>query len=416
MAGPVTNLGYHRREHLTEVAREPYSHGEGQQKAWMKVHQMRLPDKGKIKNLDSALRTSDSHHPEVVETIPSDAELFERKPKRMQYPKFRRQHLIIGSGTIEAGCKRAMASPLKRSGMIWTVPGANAILTLRCSHLHGRFEDYSGQRRAVDCHFYVAHPTRNRLRSAPAGRRNWHNRCGSPSLTLMKKPVAKVFQATLERFDSPLKWVMIRIPFDAAKIWGRGGQLKVKGEINGFAFRTSLFPRRGGGHMMLVNKQMQRQAGARAGTVAKFRLEPDTEEHRITMPVELKRALAEDRSLRRWFDKLNRSTRNESCKWIVQVQSAEARARRAAQLAERLLATMEAERELPPILQVAFAHNSQAREGWERMSPSHRRGHLLGIFYYRSPEARSRRVEKAVREAAQYRQRTASKGIHRRNM
>src|SRR6266566_4725723 len=213
-------------------------------------------------------------------------------------------------------------------------------------------------------------------------------------LTHMKKPVTKTFRARLERIDSPLKWVMIRIPFDAAKIWGKRGQLKVTGEINGFAFRTSLFPRRGGGHMMLVNKQMQRGAGVCPGTVAKFRLEPDTEERFATVSVELTCALAEERSLRRWFDTLNYSTRNEICKYIVQVKSAEARTRRAEQIAERLLATMEAERELPSILQIAFAHNSQAREGWERMSPSHRRRHLLGIFYYRSPEARSRRVEK----------------------
>src|SRR5437588_11485684 len=74
--------------------------------------------------------------------------------------------------------------------------------------------------------------------------------------------------------------------------------------------------------------------------------------------------------------------------------------RRAEQICERLLATMEAERDLPPILQVAFARNLAAREGWERMSVSRRRGHLLGIFYYRSPEARARRVAKVVDDAA----------------
>ena len=31
---------------------------------------------------------------------------------------------------------------LKRSGMFWTVRGANAILALRCARLSGRFEDY----------------------------------------------------------------------------------------------------------------------------------------------------------------------------------------------------------------------------------------------------------------------------------
>ena len=225
---------------------------------------------------------------------------------------------------------------------------------------------------------------------------------------------AKSFQARLERIDSPLKWVMIRIPFDAAKIWGKRGQLKVKGEINGFAFRTSLFPRRNGGHMMLVNKRMQRGAGAGPGGVAQFRLEPDTEERIITAPVELKRALAEDRSLRRWFDKLNYSMRKYIADWIAEVKSAEARTRRAEQIAERLLATMEAERELPPILQIAFAHNPQAREGWERMSPARRRGHLLGIFYYRDPEARGRRVEKALQDAMEIAQKTTAKGIRRR--
>jgi uncharacterized protein YdeI (YjbR/CyaY-like superfamily) len=231
----------------------------------------------------------------------------------------------------------------------------------------------------------------------------------------MKKPVAKTFQARLERIDSPLKWVMIRIPFDAAKIWGKRGQLKVKGEINGFAFRTSLFPTGKGGHMMLVNKRMQRGAKAGPGMAARFRLEPDTEERVVTVPVELRRALAEDRSLRQWFDKLNYSMRKYINEWIAEVKSAEARTRRAEQIAERLLATMEAERDLPPILQIAFAQNSRAREGWERMSLLRRRGHLLGIFYYRNPEARGQRIEKTVQEAMEFAEKAARKGIRRRH-
>ena len=65
----------------------------------------------------------------------------------MRYPKFRRQHLFVGSGVIEAGCKTVIGSRFKQSGMFWTVRGANAILALRCSHLNGRFEDYWEERR-----------------------------------------------------------------------------------------------------------------------------------------------------------------------------------------------------------------------------------------------------------------------------
>src|SRR5580704_5814968 len=81
----------------------------------------------------------------------------------------------------------------------------------------------------------------------------------------MRKPGSRIFQATLERIDSPLKWVMVRVPFDAGKVWGMRGQVKVKGEINGFAFRTSLFPDGKGGHRLLVNKVMQRGAKAAPG-------------------------------------------------------------------------------------------------------------------------------------------------------
>jgi uncharacterized protein YdeI (YjbR/CyaY-like superfamily) len=219
------------------------------------------------------------------------------------------------------------------------------------------------------------------------------------------KSVAKSFRATLERIQSRLGWTIIRIPFDVAKLWGTRGQLRVKGEINGFAFRTSLFPARGGGHILLVNKRMQKGGDVRQGMSAQFRLEPDLDERVAVVPAELKHFFKEDAYLRQWFEKLNYSIRNEVGKWIVQVKSPEARVRRAEQMAERLLATMEAERDLPPALQLAFARDGRALQGWQHMSPSRRRGQLLAIFYYRSPEARARRIDKVVQEAAAFAER-----------
>ena len=209
-------------------------------------------------------------------------------------------------------------------------------------------------------------------------------------------PAAKRFEARLERLRSRLNWVVIRVPFDAARVWGLRGQIKVKGEINGFAFRTSLFPTREGRHFLLVNKKMQKGARAAEGSIARFQIELDREERSVTIPDELNRLLREDRSLRLWYDKLNPSTRADIAKFVTDPKSADARIRRAEQIAERLLAVMEAERELPPILQVAFARCPRAREGWDSMSASCRRGHLFGIFYYRTPDARARRIDKML--------------------
>ena len=67
----------------------------------------------------------------------------------MRYPEFRRPHLFVGSGAIEAGFKTVIGSRRKRSGMFWTVAGANSIIALRCCLLNGRFEDYWENRRAA---------------------------------------------------------------------------------------------------------------------------------------------------------------------------------------------------------------------------------------------------------------------------
>ena len=214
------------------------------------------------------------------------------------------------------------------------------------------------------------------------------------------KPVAKSFKATLELMQSNLGWVIVRIPLDVPKTWGVRGMLKVQGEINGFSFRTSLFPTGKGYHYLLVNKRMQAGAFARAGDTAQFRLEPDLAKREASVPLELKRALSEDRSLLRWFEKLSYSIRKWISDGITQVKSAEARVRRAEQVAEQLLATMEAEQELPPVLKLAFARDPRAFAGWQRMSPARRRGQLLAIFYYRKPESRDRRIAKVLQEAA----------------
>ena len=208
---------------------------------------------------------------------------------------------------------------------------------------------------------------------------------------------------------SRLSWVIAHVPFDVRETWGAGGRPKVKGEINGFPFRTSLFPTRAGGHFLLVNKGMQRGAQAAAGIKAKFRLELDNEERVVAVPAEMKRIFAEERGLGRWYDKLNYSTRKWIADWVTGVKSADARVRRAEQVAEQLMAAMEAERELPPILRLAFARDPQARQGWELMSAVQRRGQLIAIFYYRSPEARARRVEKVVQAAAELAEKKANR-------
>jgi uncharacterized protein YdeI (YjbR/CyaY-like superfamily) len=216
----------------------------------------------------------------------------------------------------------------------------------------------------------------------------------------MATSTAKSFRAVLEPLQGGLGWVIARVPFDPATTWKKLVRLRVCVEIGGQVFRTSLFSEAGrGGHFVLVNKKMQKAADAKVGTMVDFKIAPDLEERVPAIPPELEKLLKTERALSKWFAGLSDSMRYEIGKWIEGVKGAEARQRRAEQMAERLMLTMEGEKILPPILEVAFQKNPAALKGWKAMTSAQRRGHLLGVFYYQSPEAREKRVEKLVEEA-----------------
>src|SRR5438270_3632913 len=213
-----------------------------------------------------------------------------------------------------------------------------------------------------------------------------------------KNPKPQLFRGTLEHLQSGLGWVIVRIPFDVKRTWG-GSRVKVRGKVNGATFRTSVFPQKNGSHFLLINKQLQKAAGIRAGSTAEFHVEVDTAPRLATVPQELERIFEQSKRLRKWFDSLSYSYRYEMSRRISLPTSAETRKRRAEQIAELLLETMEAERELPPLIKTALDQNPIAREGWNAMTPTQRRGHLMGVFYYRTPEARARRLQKAMEAA-----------------
>jgi hypothetical protein len=58
----------------------------------------------------------------------------------MRYHWFRSRGLFVGSGVVEAGCKSVIGQRLKQSGMHWTVNGADAIITLRCTEASSQWE------------------------------------------------------------------------------------------------------------------------------------------------------------------------------------------------------------------------------------------------------------------------------------
>ncbi len=211
----------------------------------------------------------------------------------------------------------------------------------------------------------------------------------------------ETFKATLEKGDRALGWTIARVPFNPAAVWPDRVRLRVKGTINGFAFRTSLFPvaDKPGTYCLLVNKRMQAEAKVYAGHGAEFTLEPDLDPRPAELPDELDLLLDEADGLRAWYESLSENTRRQIGTYLRDARNSAARGKRAEQIAERMLFAMEGEAELPPAITRAFKARPRAASGWSTMTPTQRRMELFAVAAYTSPESINKRIAKLCETA-----------------
>ena len=135
---------FHAKQKLSDVAKAVYGPTSTLCAQWA-THRHDELDEGKIDAVLAALRG----HASTTDEARKALDYVTRNRHRMRYPEFRAQGLCTSTGVVEAGCKVAIGTRLKRAGMHWTVAGADAIIALRCCKLSGRFEDFWERRAAA---------------------------------------------------------------------------------------------------------------------------------------------------------------------------------------------------------------------------------------------------------------------------
>jgi hypothetical protein len=133
---------FHAKQHLSDVAKAIYGPGTDLARQWARLRHDEL-DAGHLRALCQTLHRHAPTHPEARHCW----DYVTHHRARMRYPSFRSRGLCGSSGVVEAGCKVAIGTRLKRTGMHWTV--ADAIIALRCCRLGGRFEDFWERRAAT---------------------------------------------------------------------------------------------------------------------------------------------------------------------------------------------------------------------------------------------------------------------------
>jgi hypothetical protein len=129
---------YHAREHLHDLTRALEFMLLDHRDEWLAARLADL-DHGHIDGIAAAVR---AYPVEGAKKAEVDRELgyFLNNAPRMRYHWFRQCGLFVGSGVVEAGCKAVIGQRCKQSGMHWTIPGADAIIALRCAEASSQYE------------------------------------------------------------------------------------------------------------------------------------------------------------------------------------------------------------------------------------------------------------------------------------
>jgi len=136
------------------------------------------------------------------------------------------------------------------------------------------------------------------------------------------------FEAVLVRPEGVGTWTFFSIPLEISTTFGSKGQVRVKGTINGYPFRSTALPMGDGTHYLVVGKDIRQHIAAAEGDAVKVTLELDLEERHAEVPEELRKALSDQPQAAAAFEKMTYSHQKEWINWIMSAKQAETRLRR----------------------------------------------------------------------------------------
>lgn len=148
--------------------------------------------------------------------------------------------------------------------------------------------------------------------------------------------MAKRFRVLLEKAEG-MDGASITVPFDVEKVFGTRARVPVRGTINGFPYRSSLFPM-GGKHLMVVNKAMREGARVKGGETVSVVMERDDEPRVITPPKDFAHALKENEEAQRFWKTLSYTHQKEHVRAVEEAKRPETRGRRIEKAIEMLAA------------------------------------------------------------------------------
>jgi hypothetical protein len=139
---------FHACEHIYGLATVLYGEGNPNGRRWAKEHCDKLKKQGPA-SLLRAIKRRKARNENEQEALRLEGGYFRKYRAYMNYPRYRAQGLMIGSGPVESACKVVVSQRLKQAGMRWTKDGADVVLAVRTALLSNEFDRIEAASRAA---------------------------------------------------------------------------------------------------------------------------------------------------------------------------------------------------------------------------------------------------------------------------
>jgi hypothetical protein len=138
----------HVTPRLWQAAHTFCKEGSEEARAFVRQRVQRVLE-GKIKGVLKGLRRLGTIHGvsgKKKADLRESCNFLERNAERMRYDEYMRKGYPIGSGVIEGACRHYIKDRMERSGMRWSIKGAQAMLDVRSEYLNGDWEAFHSHR------------------------------------------------------------------------------------------------------------------------------------------------------------------------------------------------------------------------------------------------------------------------------
>ena len=145
------------------------------------------------------------------------------------------------------------------------------------------------------------------------------------------------FTTPLERTPGKGGWYFLRFPHSVEQLYGTRGSVRVKATFNGLPVDRALIPHGDGSHHLVVSGEMRRKLRLAEGSPVRVELTKNETPDELDLPEELTAALDLEPGARETFDRLRVSVRRGMAYWINSAKSPVVRDPPATEMLNRIL-------------------------------------------------------------------------------